>query len=274
MGSAEKENAIYPHYTENDVYKELLGWAESAGITVKYAGVDVCKKSIGTSYLGTDAHIVTMRSDYTYKSIREATLTFAHEIGHTLTKTFYHYALKQYIKEAPVFKYFQEADANILSVAFYILAEMSANQKIYNEGKSQIMSDIENREIPHYNDVFEELVSLAEQAGITVEYARGEDISTANSFDARPNVNRVTIASDYQVPQMACFRLAHEIAHTLTKTFYPYVTQYSENISGEKLMHYEFQEAHADNIGVGICALATMIAKQKEKTSKRQAPNT
>ena len=108
-------------------------------------------------------------------------------------------------------------------------------------------------------------MNLAEQAGITVEYACSEDISTANSFDARSNIHRVTIASDCKTPQGACFRLAHEIAHTLTKNFYPHVAQYSENMSGDSLMHYKFQEAHADNIGAGICALATMIAIKKRK---------
>ena len=119
---------------------------------------------------------------------------------------------------------------------------------------------------PFYTEhpVFEELVTLAKNAGIEVKYIKKGEGVLAGAMSqpceySTPEIHMM-VDYDYGEHEYASFVLAHELAHALVNTFYGGAAHHfypdTEHVR-------RFIEADADKVGAALYALAEMTANYK-----------
>ena len=124
-----EQEAVYPIYTENDVYKELAAIAKNAGIKIEYHEKPD-ENTIGTAKAREYGEpIVTMMANHDYGTQEFAAFALAHEIAHVLTDGFYGDGAQHFYRDKMHVRCFVEADADKVGAALYSLAEMTAIYK-------------------------------------------------------------------------------------------------------------------------------------------------
>jgi len=119
--------AVYPEYTEFNIYKELVSLAEGAGIKVQYREKE--EYVIGSSSPDEFIHVVSMMVEHDYGTVEFAAFVLAHEIAHSLLKDFYSGEANHLYTDRTHIHQFMEADADKIGAALYTLAEMTAVYK-------------------------------------------------------------------------------------------------------------------------------------------------
>jgi len=140
MTQREKNTAIYPSYTENPVYQELVIMANNAGIKIEYREQDddnVVGEARAPEY---QEPVVDMMNNFDYGTDEHAAFLLAHEIAHTLVSSFYSEASHHFYQDTSHVRWFIEADADKIGAALYCLAEMTANFRAESVIREQVLN--------------------------------------------------------------------------------------------------------------------------------------